>query len=82
MDPQRMKDVYERLQLLEDRLGHRVRPSRGGSMGRATTEQIEERVRDLSQYTSELRQLVEELVLAIGSRPAAAPPDPGQTPGA
>lgn len=77
MDPQRMKDVYERLQLLEDRLGHRVRPSRGVVMGRATQEQIEERLRDLSQYTTELRQLVEELVLAIGSRPA----NPGSPPG-
>ena len=80
MDPQRMRDVYERLQLLEDRLGHKVRPSRGGSMGRATPEQIEERVRDLGHYTTELRQLVEDLVVAIGSRPAA--PGTGSEPGA
>jgi hypothetical protein len=72
MDPQRMRDVYERLQLLEDRLGHRVRPARGGSMGRATPEQLEERVRDLAHYTTELRQLVEDLVTAIGSRPAGS----------
>ena len=25
MDPQRVKDVYERLELLDDRLGHRLR---------------------------------------------------------
>ena len=41
-------------------------------MARATPEQLEERVRDLAHYTTELRQLVEDLVTAIGSRPAGS----------
>jgi hypothetical protein len=67
MDPQRMKDVYERLDVLDDRLGHRLR-ARGTS--RANLEQIEDKVRDLVEYSSELRQLVRDLVVAINTRPA------------
>jgi hypothetical protein len=69
MDPQRVKDVYERLELLDDRLGHRLR-ARGGP-SRATPEQLEERVRDLSEFASELRTLVKDLIVALTARPPA-----------
>lgn len=69
MDPQRMKDVYERIEILDDRLGHRLR-GRGGP-ARATPEQLEDRLRDLVEYTSELRELVRDLIVAIGARPQA-----------
>jgi hypothetical protein len=67
MDPQRVKEVYERLELLEDRLGHRLR-ARGGP-SRASLEQVEDRVKDLVEYSCELRQLVRDLIVAISSRP-------------
>ncbi len=67
MDPQRIKDVYERLEVLDDRLGHRLRAR---STSRATLEQLEEKVRDLVEYTSDLRQLVRDLVIGISSRPS------------
>jgi len=69
MDGEKLKDVYERLEALDDRLGHRLR-ARGGP-SRATLEQIEDRLRDLTAYTSDLRELVRDLVLAFASRPAA-----------
>jgi len=69
MDPQRVKDVYERLELLDDRLGHRLR-ARGGP-ARATPEQLEEKVRDLSEFASELRTLVKDLIVALTVRPPA-----------
>jgi len=69
MNPDKLKEVYERLEALDDRLGHRLRARSGPS--RATLEQLEERVRDLSAYASELRELVRELVLAFAARPAA-----------
>ena len=68
MDPQRVKEVYERLELLDDRLGHRLR-SRGGP-SRATTEQIEDKLKDLIEYSSELRELVRDLIVALSTRPA------------
>jgi hypothetical protein len=70
MDPQRVKDVYERLESLDDRLGHRIR-SRGGA-SRGSLDQVEDRLRDLVAYTSELRDLVKELVEAIAARPTAS----------
>jgi hypothetical protein len=69
MNPDKLKEVYERLESLDDRLGHKLR-ARGGA-SRATLEQLEDRVRDLTTYTSELRELVRDLVLAFASNPAA-----------
>lgn len=71
MDPQRVKDVYERLELLEDRLGHRLRGR--GATSRASLEQVEDRVRDLVEYTTDLRQLVRDLIVALSSRPQQPP---------
>ncbi|MCL4838555.1 MAG: hypothetical protein KJ058_11395 [Thermoanaerobaculia bacterium] len=68
MDSQRLKDIQERLELLDDRLGHRIRPSRHHSFVRAGAEQVEERVRDLAEFTSELHGLVAELVQALAAR--------------
>jgi hypothetical protein len=67
MDPQKLKDVYERLEALDDRLGHRLRGRTGPS--RLTPEQLEDRLRDLIVYTSELRELVRDLVLSF-AKPA------------
>ncbi len=69
MDPQRLKEVYERLELLDDRLGHKLR-HRGSVPGRLSLEQLEDRVRDLTTYTTEMRDLVRELIQAIAARPA------------
>ena len=70
MDPQRVKEVYERLEALDDRLGHRLR-NRGGGPGRLSLEQVEDRLRDLTAYTTELRDLVRDLIQAIAARPGA-----------
>lgn len=70
MDPQKMKEVYERLEQLDDRLGHKLR-GRGGP-SRLSTEQLEDRMRDLAQYTTELRDIVRELVLVFARPPGGA----------
>ncbi len=65
MDPLKIKDVYERLELLDDKLGHKLRARQGP--GRLTLEQLEDRVKDVAAYTSELRELVRDLVLAFAA---------------
>lgn len=70
MDPQRLKNAYDQLNSLDERLTHRVRPRAGGSLLRADTERLEERLRDLAAYTVELKEVVAELILAVASRPA------------
>lgn len=77
MDPRRLKATYDQLQSLDERLAHRLRP-RAGSMLRADAERLEERLRDLADYTLELKDVVAELIRAIASRPA---PPSGAGPG-
>lgn len=69
MDPQRMRDAYQKLQTLDERLTYKVRPRPGGAMTRPSPEQIEQSLRDLASYTVELKEVVEELFLAIASKP-------------
>ena len=76
MDPKRLKDVYDRLDGLDDRLSHRLR-ARSAGPSRATQEQLEDRLRDVSEYVLELRELVRDLIQAI-----AAKPEPPQATGA
>ena len=67
MDASRLMEVYDRLDLLDDRLTHRVRPRQPVNMGRFTPELMEERVRVLSEYTVELKEIVQELVESLRS---------------
>lgn len=69
MDPQRMKEAYERLQLLDERLGYHLRARGGGPMYRPGTEQLEEKLRHLTEYTVELKDILQDLFLALAARP-------------
>jgi hypothetical protein len=77
MDPQRLKDAYQKLQLLDELHTHKVKPRAGGGLVRPTAEVLEQQLRDLSNYTVELKEVVHELFLAIAGRPK--PPEGGQT---
>ena len=74
MDPQKLKDAYQKLQNLDERLTHKVRPRPGGPLVRPNPEQIEQALRDLAAYTVELKDVVHELFLAIAGKPKS--PDP------
>lgn len=76
MDPNRLKQTYAKLRSLDERLTYKVRPRTGGSLHRASADQLEERLRDLAHYTVELKEVVQELILSIGSRPK--PPGGGE----
>ena len=71
MDPQRFRDAYARLQALDERMTHKVRPRRGRSLTRPTADVLEEELHDLAEFTIELKEIVAKLFLAIGSKPAA-----------
>ena len=75
MDPQRLKDAYQKLQSLDERMTHKVRPRAAGplSSSRPGTEQMEQSLKDLASYTVELKEVVQELFLAIASKSAAGP---------
>ncbi len=74
MDPQRLKDAYQKLQLLDERLIYKVRPKAGSTLSRPTPEQLEQSLRDLATYTIELKEVVQELFLAIAAKPRTPEP--------
>ena len=71
MDPQRLKDAYQKLQSLDERMTHKVRPRAGGALVRPSAEQLEQSQRELAAYTIELKEVVQELFLAIAGKPQA-----------
>jgi len=79
MDPQRMKDAYQMLQSLDERLTHKVRPRAGGPLVRPSSEHLEQGLRDLAVYTIELKEVVQELFLALAGRPAPTSGQPNVT---
>lgn len=72
MDPQRLRAAYQKLEALDDRLTHKVRPRVGGGYSRPGVDQLEERLRDLASYTVELKEVMHDLFVAIASK--ASPP--------
>ena len=69
MDPQRLKDAYQKLQSLDERMTHKIRPRPGGALVRPSAEQLEAALRDVSNYTIELKEVIQELFLSIASKP-------------
>ncbi|HVS13368.1 MAG TPA: hypothetical protein VMV46_05575 [Thermoanaerobaculia bacterium] len=70
MDPKRFREAYTKLQLLDERMTYKLRPRAMGA-SRATLEQVEDRFRDLSAYTIELKEVLDALFVAISSKPQA-----------
>ena len=68
MDPQRLKDAYQKLQMLDERLTYKVRPKPGGALTRPNPEQLEQSLRDLATYTVELKEILQELFLSIAGK--------------
>ena len=69
MDADRFKEAYQKLQSLDERMTHRVRPRSTGYLGHLTREQLEERYRDLANYTIVLKEVLAALLQAIAGKP-------------
>ena len=65
MNVGKLQEVALRLESLDERLTHRVRPRQAANMGRLTGDLLESRVRDVSDYTVELKEIVRDLVTAL-----------------
>lgn len=63
MDPQRMKEAYEKLELLDERMTHKLR-SRGTTV-QPTTDQVNAKLNDLANYTIELKEVMREFMLSF-----------------
>lgn len=67
MDPERMKEAYQRLEALDDRLSYKIRPKNVGYT-QPTTEQVHAHLNEVASYTLELKEVVRDLMLAFASR--------------
>ncbi len=68
MDPNRLKEAYQRLEALDDRLTFKIRP-RTGSMISPTVDHVDGKLRDLATYTLELKDILREFMLAFARPP-------------
>ena len=80
MDPKRLKEAYRKLEDLDERLSYKVRPRRD-SLISPSPEQLDARLRDLAQYTMELKDAVHEFLLAFAKKPAPPSGIPSAPPG-
>ncbi len=64
MDSNRLKDAYQRLETLDERLRYKVKP-RSSTMASPTADQVDAKVRDLATYTLELKDIMREFMLAF-----------------
>lgn len=77
MDPARFKEAYERLSYLDERLTFKIR--RKGTFHSPGIDEVDQALRELGEYTVELKEVLRELFLAIGSKPAADRPPTDRT---
>ncbi len=64
MDPNRLKEAYQQLEALDDRLTHKIRP-RSSFTASPTVDLVDGKLRDLAAYTLELKEILREFMLAF-----------------
>ena len=73
MDPQKMKEAYQKLESLDERLTFKIRAR--GTTVQPTTDQLNAKLNDVATYTIELKEILQEFILAFATRrPEAGPP--------
>jgi hypothetical protein len=75
MDPQKMKEAYQKLESLDERLTFKIR-SRGTTV-QPTTDQLNAKLNDVASYTIELKEIMQEFMLAFATRRPEGPPPAG-----
>lgn len=64
MQRERLLDLRDRFEYLDDRWTYRIRPTPGGGMIRPTPEELEKRLGELAEFTLQLKDLLRELLEA------------------
>ena len=74
MDPQKMKEAYQKLESLDERLTYKIRAR--GTTVQPTTDQLNAKLNDVATYTIELKEILQEFMLAFATRrpPEGQPP--------
>ena len=67
MDPQQLKEAYQQLESLDDRLSYKIRP-RPSSIT-PTVDQVDAKLKDLANFTLELKDVMRKFMLSFASKP-------------
>ena len=70
MDPQRLKEAYQRLEALDERLTYKIRP-KSDSFVSPSVEKVDAKLNDIANYTLELKDILREFMLAFARRKPA-----------
>ena len=65
MDSKRLKEAFQRLEALDERLTYKIRPRSSGMMTVPTADQVDAKMRDLASYTIELKEIMRDFMLAF-----------------
>ncbi|MEM7583812.1 MAG: hypothetical protein AAF560_10565 [Acidobacteriota bacterium] len=65
MDPNRLKQAYQRLEALDERLTYKIKPRSSASVISPTADQVDAKLRDLAGYTVELKEIMRDFMLAF-----------------
>ena len=62
MNRDKLRELREHLEFVDDRYTHKLRGGHGGSLVRAGTDELESRQRDLAEYAIELKGALQQLI--------------------
>ncbi|MEM8932098.1 MAG: hypothetical protein AAGE94_13040 [Acidobacteriota bacterium] len=67
-----MKEAYQRLESLDDRLSYKIRPK--GGFTQPSQDQINAHLNDVANYTLELKDILREFMLSFATKRPPQPP--------
>lgn len=74
MDPNRLKEAFQRLEALDESLTYKIRPRSTISMVSPTADQVDAKLRDLAGYTVEIKDIMRDFMLAFARPRKSSPP--------
>jgi hypothetical protein len=74
MNRDKLRELREHLEFVDDRYTHKLRPGSAGSLVRAGTDELEKRQRDLAEYAIELKHALQQLIELLDEDGAAGRP--------
>ena len=66
--PNRLKQAYQQLEALDDRLSYKIRP-RSSLSTSPSVDQVDAKLKDIANFTLELKDILREVILAFASKP-------------
>ena len=77
MNREKLRELREHLEFVDDRYTHRLRGGQGGSLVRAGTDELEKRQRELAEYAIEIKGALQQLLELLDDEVSRTDPKAG-----